>query len=53
MTSDKNNSTFIIYILSVEDDSGDIKHKMKAGDMTVYNGARGEVPRSKLGWAKK
>ena len=26
---------YIIYILCVDDDSGDTQHKMKAGDVTV------------------
>ena len=39
---------YIIYILCVDDDSGDTQHKMKAGDVTVYNRARGEGKRMGL-----
>ena len=39
---------YIIYILCVDDDSGDTQHKMKAGDETVYNQARGEGKRMGL-----
>ena len=39
---------YIIYILCVDDDSGDTQHKMKAGDVTVYNRARGEDKRMGL-----
>ena len=30
-----NTYIYIIYILCVDDDSGDTQHKMKAGDVTV------------------
>ena len=39
---------YIIYILCVDDDSGNTQHKMKAGDVTVYNQARGEGKRMGL-----
>ena len=48
MTSGKVQYIYIIYILCVDDDSGDTQHKMKAGDVTVYNWARGEGKRMGL-----
>ena len=42
------NEPAIIYILCVDDDSGDTQHKMKAGDVTVWNRARGEGKRMGL-----
>ena len=48
MTSGKTQYIYIIYILCVDDDSGDTQHKMKAGDVTVYNQARGEGKRMGL-----
>ena len=42
---------YIIYILCVDDDSGDTQHKMKAGDVTVYIGATGEGKRPCYVWA--
>ena len=41
MTSGKIQYIYIIYILCVDDDSGDTQHKMKAGDVTVRSGQRG------------
>ena len=48
MTSGKTQYIYIIYILCVDDDSGDTQHKMKAGDVTVYNQARGKGKRMGL-----
>ena len=48
VTSGKTQYIYIIYILCVDDDSGDTQHKMKAGDVTVYNQARGEGKRMGL-----
>ena len=58
MTSGKIQYIYIIYILCVDDDSVDTQHKMKAGDVTVKNRARGEGKRMALipyiwGWGKK
>ena len=44
-------NTYIIYILCVDDDSGDTKHKMKVGDVTVYIGATEEGKRPCYIWA--
>ena len=42
VTSGKTQYIYITYILCVDDDSGDTQHKMKAGDVTVYNSGQRE-----------
>ena len=58
MTSGKIQYIYIIYILCVDDDSGDTQHKMKArGCDSVESGQRGGeedgTDSLHLGWGKK
>ena len=48
VTSGKIQYIYILFIYSVLMMSGDTQHKMKAGDVTVYNQARGEGKRMGL-----
>ena len=51
VTSGKIQYIYIIYILCIDAESGDKKHYMKAGDVTVYNWATGKGERPCYIWA--